>query len=208
MRLAVLALLAGLASARAGALDLQANGDISSDGLSYAPLERPLAMHVAQTGGELRLSTTLTKLFDAGAYQTLGSGWKTSIHAHVLVTRADTNDPVALHRIVRSLQYDPWNERYIVDDAGTTQIVRTKADAFRLLTTLDDVPIARLADLPAGQLTIAVVAELNPISEHARAEVAGWLSGSTFGRLVSMFVEAGPDAADRVMRAQSAPFRL
>jgi hypothetical protein len=208
MRIAVLAILAGLTSASAGALDLQATGDISTDGVSYAPLEQPLAMHVVQTGGELRLSTTVTKLFDAGAYQALGNTWTTNIHVHVVLRRADTNDPIEVRRIVRSVHYDPWNERYIFDDAGAPHVVRTKADAFRMLTTLDDVPIARLADLPAGQLTIAVVAELNPISEQARAEVAGWVSGSVFGRLVSLFVEAGPDAADRVLRAQSAAFRL
>jgi hypothetical protein len=208
MRLApILAIMVGLASG-AGALDLQASGDISSDGISYTPLDRPLAMHVAPHGDELRLSTTITKLFDAGAYQALSSGWTTTIHVHVVVARADTNDPIEVHRIVRAAHYDPWDERYIFEDGGTAHVVRTKADTLRLLTTLDDVPIARLADLPAGQLTIAVVAELNPVSEHARAEVAGWLSGSTFGRLVSMFVEAGPDAADRVLRAQSVPFRL
>jgi hypothetical protein len=206
MRFVVLAILAGLASANAGALDLQATGDISSDGV-YAPLEHPLVMHVAQTGGELRLSTTVTKLFDAGAYQVLGSGWTTTIHVHVVVSRADTNDPVEVRRIVRSVHYDPWDERYIFDD-GSPHVLRTKADAFRVLTTLDDMPIARLADLPAGELTIAVIAELNPLSEHAREEVAGWVSGSVFGRLVSVFVDAAPDAADRVLRAQSAPFRL
>ena len=207
MRIAVLAIVAGLASASAGAVDLQATGDISSDGVSFAPLEKPLAMHVVQSGGELRLSMTVTKLFDAGAYQTLGS-WTTSIHVHVVLQRADTNDPIEIRRIARSVHYDPWNERYIFEDAGARYVVRTKADAFRMLTTLDDVPIARLADLPQGELTIAIVADLNPISDHARAEVAGWLSGSVFGRLVSRFVEEGPEAADRVLRAQSAAFRL
>jgi len=208
MRLVVLAVVIGFSSGPAGALDLEAPGDVSADGVAYLPLERPLAMHVATKGGELRLSTTVTKLFDASAYQTLGTAWTTTIHIHIIVERASGGEPIAVRRIARTAHYDVWDERYTVDGDGAPHVVKPKAEALRLLTTLDDVPIARLADLPADDLAIAVVAELNPISEHARAEVAGWVSGSVFGRLVSLFVEAGTDFADRVVRARSTSFRL
>jgi hypothetical protein len=207
MRVAVIAVLIGLVSAQANPLDLQATADVSANGVDYTPLEHPLVMRVTQAAGELRLSTSVTKLFDANAYEALNN-LATTIHVHVIVQRANSGDPIEVRRIVRTVRYDQWDERYRIDGDGGPHVLKMKADALVVLTTLDNVAIARLADLPHEPLSIAVVAELNPITEHARAEVAGWLSGSMFGRVVSAFVEAGPDGADRVLRARTPAFRL
>ena len=91
------------------------------------------------------------------------------------------------------------------------------ADALKLLTSLDEVPIARAADIPyEDHHVLAIEAELNPVSQQTLAEVRRWLTqgtgggldrgGSFFGSFVSVFVNPKVAAADRVIRIQSQPF--
>ena len=78
--------------------------------------------------------------------------------------------------------------------------------------------MANLADIAAGpHYYLAMVAELNPVSQETMAEVRRWLTrpaGSTrlnretsfFGSFVSIFVNAKLPEAERVVRARSQPF--
>src|SRR5262245_13277692 len=208
MRLVAVVAAIGLATAHAEPLELTSVADTSTDGVHFLPIDRPPAMSVVASGGMLRLTTSVTKLFDANAYRVLGDGMTTTIHIHVVITRAGSNDPIAVRRIVRTAHFDLWDERYKIEQDGATRTIKLKADALSVLTTLDREPLARVADLPPDELAIVVIAELDPITEQARAEVEGWVPKSAFGRLVSMFVDAAPDAADRVLRARSSQFRF
>jgi len=207
----VIAVIVEVATARAEPkpIDCLAYGDYAADGVDFAPLERPLAMRVVAVDGELRLTASVTKLFDASAYNHLDRP-ATNLELQIVVASAGSDEPVAIHTIARSVHYDAWDERYTVQfDDRPPRAVRYRADALQLLTALDDVPIARLAELPRGAVTVAVVAELDPVSARSRAEIKSWLAGagSVFGRMVSWFVDPTQDAADRVLRVRSTPFR-
>ncbi|MGE3764560.1 MAG: hypothetical protein AB7L94_20035, partial [Kofleriaceae bacterium] len=90
-------------------------------------------------------------------------------------------------------------------------------EAFRQLTSLEDTPIARLADLPYDRVfMVAMEIELNPVSKETLAQVRRWLSqgtgggldrgGAFFGSFVSVFVNPKIAEADRVLRMRSQPF--
>ena len=121
----------------------------------------------------------------------------------------------------RSVVYDMWDEIYTVKTCDACKPVKVKspAEALKLLATIDDEPVAKLADIPTGEDSIyylAIRADLNPVSKETMAEVRRWLSQGTgggldrgsvfFGNFVSVFVNPKIAEADRVLRVRSQPF--
>jgi hypothetical protein len=178
-------------------------------------------MRFVERGDWLTATTKLSKLFDSGAYDALGSGIPSTVVIRMWVYPQGSNEPVAFTALERSCVYDLWDEVYtlqLTDVAGKTKIkVKKRADALEQLTDLTDVQIAELALMPYEQVyQLAIEAELNPVSKETQAEVRRWLSkgtgegldhGSTFfGSFVSVFVNSKIPEADRVVLLRSQPF--
>ena len=94
--------------------------------------------------------------------------------------------------------------------------MKSPAEALKLLTSIDDFPVAKLADIPYDDIYyLALRADLNPVSKETLTEVRRWLSQSSggidrggvfFGSFVSAFVNPKIAPADRVLRVRSQPF--
>lgn len=178
-------------------------------------------MRFAERGDNLVVTTTLTRIFDAAAYDKLEKGFVSTVVIRMWVYKAGSGEPVSFQLLQRRCVFDLWDEIYEVrlDGPGgrVTKKVKFRADALKLLTSLDEVPIARTSDIPyEDHHVLAIEAELNPVSQQTLAEVRRWLTqgtgggldrgGSFFGSFVSVFVNPKIAAADRVIRIQSQPF--
>ena len=188
--------------------------------LAHAEDDKPEVqrMRFIERGDDLTVTTTIPRLFDSTAYDALENGFQSTVVIRMWVYPRDSTEPVAYKLIQRTARYDPWDENFVLRDDEHRQVkVKRKSDALKLLTSIDDFPIARLADLPYDQVfLLAMVVELNPVSKETLAEVRRWLSqgtgggldrgGAFFGSFVSVFVNPKIPEADRVLRIQSQPF--
>ncbi|HEY6038971.1 MAG TPA: hypothetical protein VIV58_32030 [Kofleriaceae bacterium] len=176
-------------------------------------------MRFVERGTELTTSVKIQKLFDATTYQALSSGFPSTIVINTFVYPRDEKDPIAAHQLVRSVVYDLWDEVYVIRlDANAKPIkVKYQSEALKLLTSVDDMPIARLADLPYEDVFyLQMTVLLNPVDKKTLAEVQRWLSQGTgggldrggvfFGSFVSVFVHPKIDDADNVVELRSQPF--
>lgn len=182
-------------------------------------------MRFVETGDELTVSTLppggIGKLFDAGAYEALGTGIPSTVVIRIQIAPRDSNTPVAEQLIQRSVVYDVWDEVYTLrlDQPGRRETfqVKYRSEALTWLTAIGDLPIARLSALPVNQVfVLKMVVELNPVSKETLAEVRRWLSqgnsggldrgGTFFGSFVSVFYNPKIADADRVLRIRSQPF--
>ena len=185
--------------------------------------ERPeiVKMRFVERGQLLHVTTKIGKLFDRAAYEALDSGFTSTIVIRMWVYPRDSTEPVAFNLVNRQVLYNLWDEVYelrFVDPTGTKVFKeKRKAEALTRLTNLDDVAIARLADLPYGQVfLLAMEVQLNPVSKETLAQVRRWLSqgngggldrgGAFFGSFVSVFVNPKIPDADRALRIRSQPF--
>lgn len=176
-------------------------------------------MRFIERGSDLTTSVKIQKLFDADAYQKLSSGFATTIVINTFVYPRDEKEPIAGRQIVRQVVYDLWDEVYVIRlDANAKPIkIKYQAEALKLLTSVDDMPIARLADLPYEDVFyLRMTVLLNPVDKKTLAEVQRWLSQGTgggldrggvfFGSFVSVFVHPKIDDADNVVELRSQPF--
>lgn len=179
-------------------------------------------MIVAERGDQMVVSTTVGSVFDASAYERLGNGLASTVVIRMWVYRQGQPQPIAFRLLHRQVVYDLWDEVYevaLTSSAGRrTHRARNRAEALKLMTTLDQVEIAARAELaPDIPYVLTIVAELNPVSQETLAEVRRWLSegsgggldrgGSFFGSFVSVFVNLKLADSDRVVRLSSPPFR-
>jgi hypothetical protein len=174
---------------------------------------------VVERGEDLTVTTNITKLFDSTAFAALGSGFLTTVELQLWVYPKDSTAPIAYQRIVRTAVYDMWDEVYTVKACDSCKAikVRSPAEALKWLSSIDDMPVAKLTDMPYEDIFyLAIRADLNPVSKETLAEVRRWLSQSTgggldrgsvfFGNFVSVFVNPKIAEADRVLRVRSQPF--
>lgn len=174
-----------------------------------------------ERGDYLYTSVSISKLFDRAAYEALHSGFTSTVVVRMWVYPKRSTSPVSFMLVQRQVVYNVWDEVYELrlDDPGKRRVLKEKrkAEALKRLTNLDDIPIARLADLPYGDVfLLAVEVELNPVSKETLAQVRRWLSqgtgggldrgGAFFGSFVSVFVNPKIAEADRVLRIESQPF--
>jgi hypothetical protein len=178
-------------------------------------------MRFVERGNDLTVSTAFTKLFDSSAYNALDTGFASTVVIRAWIYPRDGADPVAFQYVQRSVVYDIWDEVYVLrldEPTGRRTLkVKYKAEALKELTSVEGLPIARLADLPYDAVyTLSMIVELNPVSKETLAEVRRWLSqgngggldrgGSFFGSFVSVFVNPKIAEADRVVSLRSQPF--
>ncbi|HET9987580.1 MAG TPA: hypothetical protein VFQ65_03655 [Kofleriaceae bacterium] len=176
-------------------------------------------MRFIERGADLTTSVKIQKLFDENHYQALSSGFPSTIVINTFVYPRDEKEPIAGRQLVRSVVYDLWDEDYVIRlDANAKPVkVKYQAEALKLLTSIDDMPIARLDQLPYGDVfTLRMTVLLNPVDKKTLAEVQRWLSQGTgggldrggvfFGSFVSVFVHPKIDDADNVVELRSQPF--
>lgn len=162
--------------------------------------------------------TPLAKLFDSAAYDALDSGFTSTVVIRIWIYPKGSTDPVSFVLLQRQVVYNLWDEVFELRIDGKAPIKeKRQSEALKRLTTLDDLPVARLASLPHEQIfLLAMQVELNPVSKETLAEVRRWLSqgtgggldrgGAFFGSFVSVFVNPKIPEADRVLRIRSQPF--
>ena len=182
-------------------------------------------MKFVESGDQLLVSTLspggIGKLFDTSAYEALSTGIPSTVVIRIQIAPEDSDAAVAEQLIQRSVVYDVWDEIYTLrlDQPGGRKTLKVKyrAEALKWLTTIEDLPVARLSVLPVGQVfVLKMVVELNPVSKETLAEVRRWLSqgngggldrgGAFFGSFVSVFYNPKIADADRVLRIRSRPF--
>jgi len=179
-------------------------------------------MRFVERGDVLTVSSSaLTKLFDTTAYDALASGVVSTVVIRIWIYPQGSNDPVAFLLVQRKVSYEPWDEIFYLnlDEPGGKRKITEKrqADALKRLTTIEDLPIARLNTLPFEQVyLLAMQVELNPVDDKTLAEVRRWLTqgtgggldrgGAFFGSFVSVFINPKIPEADRVLRIRSQPF--
>ena len=176
-------------------------------------------MRFVERGTDLTASVKVQKLFDEAAYQALSSGFPSTIVVNTFVYPKDEREPIAGRQLIRSVVYDLWDENYVIrlDPTAKPITVKYQSEALKLLTSVDDMPIAPLADLPYEDIFyLRMTVLLNPVDKKTLAEVQRWLSQGTgggldrvgvfFGTFVSVFVHPKIKAADHVVELQSQPF--
>jgi len=175
-------------------------------------------MRFVERGTDLTASVKV-KLFDEVTYQALSSGFPSTIVVNTFVYPKDEREPIAVRQLIRSVVYDLWDENYVIRLDPTAKPIKVKyqSEALKLLTSVDDMAIARLADLPYEDIFyLRMTVLLNPVDKKTLAEVQRWLSQGTgggldrggvfFGTFVSVFVHPKIAAADHVVELQSQPF--
>jgi hypothetical protein len=179
-------------------------------------------MRFAERKDKLVVSAAFTEIFDKKAYDKLGNGFPSVLIARMYVYRHDGSAPIAVSGATFRLVYDLWEEAYTIridSPLGRKDLVVTRrADALVHVTTLDEFPIAALADIEIGpHYYFLMQIQLNPVSDEELAEMRRWLSrpagatsidrgSSFFGSIVSVFVNPKLPEADRVLRLRSQDF--
>jgi hypothetical protein len=178
-------------------------------------------MRFTEHGTTVYVTGDVAKLFDARAYDKLENGLTSTVVIRLWVYPENRAKPTGFVLLHRTCVYDLWGEIYSCALSGPsgrrTYKVKFKAEALKMLTGLDQVPIADVKDVLFDErYVVAIVAELNPVSKETLAEVRRWLSegsgggldrgGSFFGSFVSVFVNLKIPEADRVVRVRSQPF--
>lgn len=176
-------------------------------------------MRFIERGKNLTVTTKINKLFDPAAYNALKSGFVSTVVIQTWVYSKDSTSPIAWTRNVRTVVYDLWDEVYAIRLCETCKQTRVKyqSEAFKLLTEVQDLTVAELADIPYEDIYfLAMRVDLNPVSPETLTEVRRWLSQGTgggldrggvfFGSFVSVFVNPKIAEADRVLRIRSQPF--
>jgi len=179
-------------------------------------------MRFIERGATLYVTgASIAKLFDQAAYEALDSGFTSTLAVRMWIYPRNGTTPVAAVGLERQVLYNLWDEVYDLrfkEATGTrTHRDKRKSEAFKRLTRLDDVAIARLADVPYDQVyLLAIEVQLNPVSTETLTQVRRWLSqgtgggldrgGAFFGSFVSVFVNPKIAEADRVIRIRSQPF--
>jgi hypothetical protein len=175
-------------------------------------------MKFMERGTSIYVTGNVTSLFDARAYDKLETS---TVVIRLWVYPENRAKPTGFVLLHRQCVYDLWGEIYACALSGPTgrrtYKVKFRAEALKMMTGLDQVPIADIKDVAFEErYVVAAVAELNPVSKETLAEVRRWLSegsgggldrgGSFFGSFVSVFVNLKIPEADRVVRVRSQPF--
>lgn len=179
-------------------------------------------MRFIERGDVLTVTTSVSKLFDTEAYAELTTGFTSTVVVRMYVYPKDSQEPISFVLLERKALFNVWDEEFEIriSQPGTKPAIvkeKRQSDALKLLTNIEDVPIAQLADLPLEQqFLLAMQVELNPVSKETLAEVRRWLTqgtgggidrgGAFFGSFVSVFVNPKIPEADRTLRLQSQPF--
>jgi hypothetical protein len=175
-----------------------------------------------EEGKSITATVGFREMFDGKLRGRLRSGFATTVVMRIYLYRKGGGRPISFS--VRTLRavYDLWEERYLlrVQDHRGKSVVRLRDDrkVVDKLTSLWHFPISAIDQLrPSDQYFVAVIAEVNPMSEQLLEEVRRWLrnphgghrrvsSESFFGSFVSIFVNNKIRRAEKTFRLRTQPF--
>jgi hypothetical protein len=153
---------------------------------------------------------------DKQAMKMLDGGYPTHLVYDLSVYAKGARTATAQTRVEISVQWDPWNQDYIVQtaiDGGSPSVRRyaLRSDAIKAATNVF-VVVAQLADIPRGEHEVHyvhVVAQRNPIQSKTTSST-GAARGQDrdlemFSRWVGMFVHSRPQA-EKVVEFRTHPF--
>jgi hypothetical protein len=146
-----------------------------------APALLPLReANFAWDNGLLRASFSFSDVLDPAVRQKLSSGPTSTIAMRAYVIREGETTPVMLAVQTCQVTYDLWENVYQVtrkNAAGTTQQpVANLGGVERLCGRALDLAIATRASLRSGVAHfLAVIVDVNPVSEDVRAQMRQWM---------------------------------
>lgn len=168
---------------------------------------------------DLKLRVAIAEMLrttDKQAMKLLDGGYPTHLVYDLSVYAKGARTPTAQTRVEVSVQWDPWNQDYIVQtatDGGSPSVRRyaLRNDAIKAATNVF-VVVAKLADIPRGEAEVHyvhVLAQRNPIQSKTSSS-AGAARGQDrdlemFSRWVGMFVRSRPQA-EKVVEFRTHPF--
>jgi hypothetical protein len=171
------------------------------------------------TSRELKIRVAIPDLLrtsDKQAMKMLDGGYPTRLVYDLGVYARGSRTPSSLGHVEISVQWDPWNQDYLVQTtigAGQPTVRRyaLRDDAIKASTTLF-VAIAKIPDIPRGEDQIhfvQVIAQRNPIQSKS-AGSGGAARGQdrdleVFSRWVGMFVRSRP-VAEKLIEFRTHPF--
>jgi hypothetical protein len=175
-----------------------------------------------EDGRTISVSLGFREMLDAGSRARLKNGFATTVVMRAYLYEKSGEAPIAFSARTLRAVYDLWDEQFIlrVEEPGRTRHLRfrNQSDVVDRLTSVYRLPLARVELCrPGVQYFVAVIAEVNPMSEALLAEVRKWLrnpsgdrrgagSESFFGSFVSIFVNNKIRSAEKTFRVRSQPF--
>jgi hypothetical protein len=169
----------------------------------------------------LRASFSFRDIADHDIAQKLSSGLPSVIAMRAYVFQEGRAEPIALAARTCSVVYDLWDEVYrvkITDPAGErSQVVINVEGVVRRCMEAQDFPIVVRPLLKKGKPHfLAVIVEVNPISDATLQQIRQWVSRPTgatgltagdalFGSFVGLFVRQIGNA-DRTLPFRTQPF--
>ena len=172
----------------------------------------------------LEVYTQCKDALDKTRQENLSNGFTTTLLIRAyLYNEDDPTTPLALSIREAKIVYDLWEEIYTIQisEPGdiTTTSTASKDAAIKLATTVDNLPLYFDTALSTdSRYLIAVLVEVNPLSQELLAETRKWLSrtsgssakagksSSFFGSFVSIFVNVRQGAAEYSTRFRSPIF--
>ena len=162
------------------------------------------------------------EMYTEEIYEEIESGFQNDLIWKVYLFPEDGEEPVAL-TIRRQLQiYDIWDEVHYVHDQFEDAPVEEYYSMSSVLDKIaqeDSVLVGRIDELESGNYFVAILIELNPLSDEEIAEIRSWISRNRgghrtfskgektfFGTLVSIFVNIRPGTAEAVLKIRSDSF--
>ncbi|MBI4512312.1 MAG: DUF4390 domain-containing protein [Deltaproteobacteria bacterium] len=176
-------------------------------------------LEIHERGHKLTVSGTFTDVFDQVLLERLSSGFATTILVRAYLFRKGQRAPISQSAATVRVIYDLWDEAYLVqvrDPTGERNSRHaTRAEALRTATSLQGFPIADLSVVGLGvSHQLAVIVEVNPLSQEVIADVRRWLArpsagtslagrSSFFGSFVSVLVNPKIEEAESTLRFRS-----
>jgi hypothetical protein len=174
-----------------------------------------------EEGTDLALSVGFRELFTSGLRARLQDGFATTVVMRLYLYEEDGEAPIAVSARTLKAVYDLWEEKYLlrIEEPQRTRAIwlRSQKDVVDRLTSLYRFPVAKVwAIQPGARYFVAVIAEVNPISEELLSDVRRWLrnpsgrsqvgSESFFGSFVSIFINNKIRRAERSFRLRTQTF--
>ncbi len=174
-----------------------------------------------QRGKVLTLTVGFREMFDRKLRKRLRNGFATTVVMRVYLFEQKGERNVAFSARTLKAVYDLWDERYRVqmDEPGRTRFRRSRSQRYVVnrLTSVWRFPIANLSSVTKNKpYFVAIIAEVNPISDALLAEVRRWLrnprrhsrigESSFFGSFVSIFINNKIRRAEKTFRLRTQPF--
>lgn len=174
-----------------------------------------------EEGSTLSLTVGFREMLDLAARSRLRNGFATTVVMRIYLYRRDGGRPIAFSARTLKAVYDLWDEQFLlrVEEPGRLRHLkfRDQSQVVDRLTSLWRFPLTSVSAVsPGEEYFVAIIAEVNPMSEATLAEVRQWLRNpygtqhsvgeSFFGSFVSIFINNKIRSAEKTFRLRTQPF--